>query len=190
MRAVRCFLAVEIPAGIARKATRVGRKLEETGAKIRLVETENLHLTTNFLGDVTTEDLVDISRAAIDVAERHSPFTLELSGCGAFPEISRARIAWIGAGQGSSPFCDLQRDLANRLADIGFPPDRTKQFHPHLTLGRIQHPTDSLIEVMSRLAEENESLGDVPVDEVVVYASTLDRTGPKYTIIGRAPLVG
>lgn len=190
MRPVRCFLAVEIPAGIARKATRVGRKLEETGAKIRLVDTENLHLTTNFLGDVSTEDLVDISRAAIDVAEGHTPFTMELAGCGAFPEISRARIAWIGAGQGRALFCDLQRDLANRLADIGFPPDRTKQFHPHLTLGRIQYPTDSLIQVMSQLADENESLGDVPVDEVVIYASTLDRIGPKYTIIGRAPLVG
>ncbi len=189
MESTRCFLAVPISDEVRRQATRRISALSAAQADVKWVQPENLHITTNFLGDITGQHLVDVSRAAIEVAARHAAFLLEMTGTGAFPSIDNPRTLWIGCDEGAAALVALQEDLTERLASIGFPPDTRKKYHPHLTLGRLKrfsHHLDELKTLLQQTADQ--PAGSCAVSEVFIYASKLDRTGPKYTLIGRAPL--
>lgn len=189
MEATRCFLAVQISTDVRRRAEKLIRKLSAAEADVKWVEPENLHITTNFLGDVTGQDLVDISRRTIDVAADHKAFDLEMIGTGAFPDINNPRTLWVGAGQGGEQLIALQEDLTASLASIGFPPDSKKKYHPHLTLGRLKRFNQEVDDLKALLAEHNElPMGEMHIAEIGIFASKLDRTGPKYTLIGRGQL--
>ncbi|PQO46124.1 RNA 2',3'-cyclic phosphodiesterase [Blastopirellula marina] len=189
MEATRCFLAVRISTDVRRRAEKLIKKLSVAGADVKWVESENLHITTNFLGDITGQDLVDIANKTIEIAERHPAFELEMFGTGAFPDVRNPRTLWIGAAQGAQQLIDLQEDLTESLAAIGFPPDSRKKYHPHLTLGRLKRFSRK-VEDLKGLLQENAELpmGQCSVKEVGIFASKLDRTGPKYTLIGRGSL--
>ncbi|MEW4454428.1 RNA 2',3'-cyclic phosphodiesterase [Bremerella sp. JC817] len=189
MEATRCFLAVRISTDIRRRAEKLIKKLSASGTDVKWVESENLHITTNFVGDVTSQDLVDISRTTIDVASAHDPFELEMVGAGAFPDIESPRTLWVGASRGAEQLIALQEDLTEQLAQAGYPPDSRKKYHPHLTLGRLKRFNES-VEGLKALLAENEELpmGECSIREVCIFASKLDRTGPKYTLIGRGKL--
>ncbi|PQO41275.1 RNA 2',3'-cyclic phosphodiesterase [Blastopirellula marina] len=189
MEATRCFLAVRISSDVRRRAEKLIKKLSAAEADVKWVESENLHITTNFLGDVTSQDVVDISRKTIEVAANHAAFELEMHGTGAFPDIDNPRTLWVGANAGAQQLIDLQEDLTERLADIGFPPDSRKKYHPHLTLGRLKRFSRKVDDLKVLLAENADlPMGECHVKEVCIFASKLDRTGPKYTLIGRGQL--
>ena len=191
MDSTRCFLAVQISPNIRRQAEKLVRTLSASSADVKWVEPENLHITTNFLGDVTGQDVVDISRATIEIAARHPVFSLELIGTGAFPDVDNPRTLWIGARQGAEELIALQEDLTEKLASIGFPPDSRKKYHPHLTLGRMKRFSREVATLKTLLHENADTpIGETPVTEVVIHASKLDRNGPKYTLIGRGKLGG
>lgn len=189
MEATRCFLAVRISTDVRRRAEKLIKKLSAAGADVKWVESENLHITTNFLGDITSQHLVDVSMKTLEVAARHPAFELEMVGTGAFPDTENPRTLWIGAGQGGQQLIALQEDLTESLASIGFPPDSRKKYHPHLTLGRLKRSTPQVADLRSLLEENAElPLGECGVKEIGIFASKLDRTGPKYTLIGRGKL--
>jgi len=189
MEATRCFLAVQISTDVRRRAAKLIKKLSAAEADVKWVEPENLHITTNFLGDVTSQDVVDISRKTIEVAAEHAVFELEMIGTGAFPDAENPRTLWVGAGEGAQQLISLQEDLTENLASIGFPPDSKKKYHPHLTLGRLKRFSSQIDPLKELLAENAElEVGRCQVQEVGIFASKLDRTGPKYTLIGRGKL--
>jgi len=189
MEAIRCFLAVPVSSQVRQAAVRTIRQLSRSDAEVKWVASENLHITTNFLGDVTPQDVVDISRAAIEVAARHVRFSLEMVGTDAFPSLDQPRTLWVGATHGTQAFCELQEELKETLSDLGFPPDSRKKFHPHLTLGRIRRFDGKLDELKTLLTEHQETcLGEFVVDQVAIFSSRLDRSGPKYSRIGTAKL--
>ncbi|MBI1247561.1 RNA 2',3'-cyclic phosphodiesterase [bacterium] len=189
MEATRCFLAVKISTDVRRRAEKLIRKLSAAGGEVKWVEPENLHITTNFLGDITGQDLVEVSRTTIEVAARHVSFELEMIGTGAFPDLKNPRTLWIGAKQGAEALIALQEDLTESLAQAGFPPDSRKKYHPHLTLGRLKRSTSAVDDLRALMTENAElPLGECHVSEVAIFASKLDRIGPKYTLIGRGRL--
>lgn len=189
MEATRCFLAVRISTDVRRRAEKLIKKLSAAEADVKWVESENLHITTNFLGDVTSQDVVDISRKTIEIAAEHAAFDLEMIGTGAFPDVDSPRTLWVGAKSGAEQLISLQEDLTEKLAAIGFPPDSRKKYHPHLTLGRLKRFSHKIDQLKALLVENAElPMGECHVKEVCIFASKLDRTGPKYTLIGRGPL--
>ncbi|MBA2117003.1 RNA 2',3'-cyclic phosphodiesterase [Bremerella alba] len=189
MEATRCFLAVRISSDVRRRAEKLMKKLSAAETDVKWVESENLHITTNFLGDVTGQDVVDISRKTIEIAAEHAPFELEMFGTGAFPDVDNPRTLWVGASTGAEQLISLQEDLTENLAAIGFPPDSRKKYHPHLTLGRLKRVGGKIDDLQALLAENAQlSIGQCHVKEVCIFASKLDRTGPKFTLIGRGTL--
>jgi 2'-5' RNA ligase len=63
-----------------------------------------------------------------------------------------------------------------------------RPFNPHLTLGRIKHHTEN--EALKRLLDQYHDivLQKIPVDEVILFQSVLQQTGPIYTPIQRISL--
>lgn len=190
MSVFRTFIAVETPSEIRHRAAALVERLKASGAKVRWADTNTMHWTLNFLGDVPDTEIAGVCRTATEAVASFSPFDLEIAGCGAFPTSGRPRTLWLGVGEGAAALVELQAALEKKLATIGFRPE-ARQFKPHLTLGRLRDSStglDELAELVRRHADF--SAGEMYVDEVVVFSSQLERTGAVHTPLGHAPLAG
>lgn len=190
MKKIRTFIAVELsPAVVAQAVSLVGQ-LRPAGADVKWVESQNMHLTLKFLGDVREEDTADVCRVVTKAAADFLPFDIALGGAGAFPNARRPRTLWIGVTQGEKELVSLQTAIERVLAKRGFPKEH-RAFHPHLTIGRVREGGPATAELGQAIQEHADfAAGTSTVREVVVFASYLSSTGPTYEALGRAALGG
>ena len=82
----------------------------------------------------------------------------------------------------------LFRQTESALKKLRFPPEGRK-FTPHLTIGRVRSGGPTLAD-LERLLQEHadDEIGRTSVEELVIFASHLDRSGSTYEALGRAPL--
>lgn len=190
MPRTRTFIGVDIGDAIRASATALQKELAKTGATVKWVTPESMHVTLLFLGEVDDRELHAVCKAVKEAAATEPPFALRVSGVGAFPTPRRPKILWAGITDGAEPLQRLNVALEERMLDLGCYRKEERGYTPHLTLGRAQGDADAFTlaaELPKRLAWEG---GRFAVDEVLVYSSENDRDGPVYTVIGRAPLTG
>ncbi len=115
-------------------------------------------------------------------------FDLEVCGVGAFPEPSRPRTVWIGTGRGTEEMVEVHQRLDSALGEAGFRTEG-RRFRPHLTIGRVRNSPDGFDELAAAIENESEfQAGIMRVDELLIFSSRLERSGPVYEILGRAEL--
>lgn len=188
MGKTRTFIGIDIGAAIRASTTALVKELAKTGAAVKWVAPESMHVTLLFLGEVDDRELHAVCKAVQGAAASEPPFSLRVSGVGAFPTTRRPKILWAGITEGVEPLQRLNVALEERMLELGCYRKEERGYSPHLTLGRVKGDSDALAlaaEIPKRLAWEG---GRVAVDEVLVFSSELDRAGPVYTVIGRAPL--
>lgn len=163
-------------------------RLRPLAPQARWVQEEQLHLTALFLGDLADQDLADVCSQAEWVARANQPFTLRLQGVGAFPHLDRPRAMWLGVAEGGDEVTRLHTDLLDAVGEYVATRDR-RPFVPHLTLARFARTgrhSPNLTAVLAGLAGYDAGAGHI--DELVVYASELQRDGPEYYPLARCPL--
>ncbi|MHB1033510.1 MAG: RNA 2',3'-cyclic phosphodiesterase [Pirellulales bacterium] len=189
-RMVRTFIAVEIPDESRRRAGELIAALGRAPAKVKWVETHNLHLTLKFLGEVDPCRIHDICQAVAESVAEVPPFEFELRGAGAFPDAHRPRTVWLAVDRGREEMAVLHDCVEAALAKIGFREDG-RRFEPHLTIGRVREGGPGIAE-LGRLLKQNADFlaGTATLSEVVVFSSELSRSGPTYEALGHAELLG
>lgn len=190
MSLMRTFVALDISPESQSRASQLVDRLRTSGAQVSWTAPENLHLTLKFLGDVPDTRIPEVCRAVAKAAVDFAPFTVHFRGAGAFPNAERPRTIWMGVDTGADTTILLQKAIENALYKLGFPPEQ-RRFVPHLTLGRVRSggPTQLALAACLVKAAEFDG-GSSIIDEVVTYASILERTGPTYSVLGRADLQG
>ncbi len=168
----RAFVAVRPPDAVLDAVAGAVAGFELEGA--RVTTREQWHITLQFLGNRADIDAV---AGALDGLTTR-PGTAQLGGWGAFPKARRAGVVWLGLTSGAEMLGALAAEVAARLAPLGFEPE-DRAFHAHLTVARLKPPRP----VEDALAALDPGpIGEPwPVDEVVVYESTLRRAGAEYT---------
>ena len=98
--------------------------------KFRLVKKSNLHITLEFLGEVTDED----QQALIEKAAKiHAePFDLELSRIGWW---QKPAILWIGTTDMPKPLLNLVKSIKKCVKQQGLKTDQ-REYKPHVTIAR------------------------------------------------------
>lgn len=190
MARTRTFIAVDIGEEIRDNAIALQQSLARTGASVKWVSPESMHITVLFLGEVDDRSLHEICRAVREIAARQASFALRISGVGAFPSPRRPKVAWAGIVEGAEELRRLHAALDEKLFDLGCYRKEERDFTPHLTLGRVKGEGDGLKlapELTRKLSWEG---GRITVEEVLVYSSVLERDGPQYTVLGRGELKG
>jgi len=175
---VRCFMAVDFEeADVRRKLVSALKTLERTGADLRPVEPENIHITLRFLGE-TRQRVVDEVIEQVSTVELR-PFRAEIRGVGVFPGLSRPRVIWAGCRKGEKELEELYSQIESRLRGLGIRPE-DNQFHPHLTLARVRsgRNRDQLVEQITKLSDED--FGEIVVNSFQLKKSTLTPRGPIY----------
>ena len=207
MNMIRTFVAVEMSEAVRRRAARLIDLLRAGGGDVKWVEPENMHLTLQFLGDVTQADVPAVCQAVERAVAGFSPFEISLLGAGAFPHLGRPSTIWMGVvdavnesgpaprdppvrGAGAKELGAMQRAIQRALKPLGFPPEH-RAFHPHLTIGRIRRGGAAPPSLVQCLREQQAfDAGSTTIDQVVVFASYLERSGPTYQAMSRIALAG
>src|SRR5712692_2311394 len=96
MKRLRTFIAVDLGKAIRDRLTSLQERLAQSGAPVKWVETENLHVTLLFLGEVADRDLSAVCRAAAEVCKDRATFPLSVEGVGFFGNPRRPRTVWVG----------------------------------------------------------------------------------------------
>ena len=190
MGRTRTFIAVEIGNEIRNNAVALQQSLGKTGASVKWVSSESLHITLLFLGEVDDRELHAVCKAVKEVVQSDPPFKLQVAGVGAFPTARRPKIPWAGIVAGKEELCRLHDKIEARLLDMGCYRKEERDYTPHLTLGRVKTESEGFKlapELNKRLSWDG---GRTVVDEVVVFSSVMEKDGPVYTALGRCKLTG
>ena len=182
MALLRTFVAIEIPETIKAKLGVLQAELKHTGSKLSWVKPNNIHLTLKFLGD-TEESLIDKIICQLEKAAKDSePFDVRIENIGAFPNLKRPRVIWVGAETVTNDLTELVGRINENLSKFGFEADR-KKFSPHLTLGRVRD-SRGVDEVVKKIMEKDSfAAGVFKVNKISFIKSQLTNQGAIYTVL-------
>ena len=178
---IRSFVAFDIDNDlVVRRFSEIQELLHKTGADLKLVQPENIHITMRFLGNISP-GIVDLIHEAMKKVA-FVPFDVDIRGLGAFPNLGHVNVIWAGIGKGSDDLRNIFDQLEPRLRGLGFTPD-TKGFSPHLTLVRVRtgRTKAELIQSIGDLADYE--FGTIKAICLKLKESVLTPKGPTYTTL-------
>ncbi|MCM8789577.1 MAG: RNA 2',3'-cyclic phosphodiesterase [Candidatus Omnitrophica bacterium] len=188
---MRVFIAIALPKEIKLKLAKLQDELKSSGADVKWVEPDNIHLTLKFLGEIDDKQLSAVYKAIEESVKEKQAFSLRISSLGAFPKINYPRVIWLGVDKGDMEVKQIAKDLEERIQKIGIPKD-DRAFSSHITIGRVRtgRNKDKLVEGLNKLAEvySSESL-EFEVKKITLFKSTLTPKGPIYEAIKETNLV-
>lgn len=168
---IRAFVAIPLPDGHADALERLQERLPLG----RTVPPENFHVTLAFLDDQPEDVLEEVHHALADIAVPGAQVAIGPPATFGRKEPTTV-IAEVAPDAALSRLRERVRGAA-RAAGLDLPRER---FRPHVTLARIgRRPApDDIARLRDWLqAQAGFSLPPVPVNEIVLYRSTLTRSG-------------
>ena len=174
---MRAFVALEIPGSVVDSLVQTQKELEATGADVKLVERENLHLNLKFLGELRDAEVAEAKSRLGRLSLKGLDVTIR--GVGAFPNSARPRVVWAGIAPEDEPrVIPIARGVIGALEGIGERDDRP--FRPHVTLARVRSGRNmrELTGVLRQIA--GVEFGTVSLREIKLKSSTLTPSGPVY----------
>jgi len=161
--------------------------LRETGAPVRWVPRENLHVTLQFLGDVDASRVPELERVLADALREARAFPLRCASFGTFPSRGVPRVFWAGLDQGVKELAALASLVERALLPGGFVSPSDRPFRAHVTLGRSRGSRG--LERLVAAGKEWVPSGNVhTLAEARLVESRLEPRGAVYAPVARFPL--
>ena len=179
MSQFRGFIAVDID--VFPKLLEFEKEIKETGANVKLVEPENVHITLKFLGDTNESQIGEIDKIMKDAVKGVDPFNIQLKGAGVFPNQNYIKVIWVGIKQGE-PIGLIASKIDEQLSKMGFKKEK-RGFSPHLTIARVKSAKgkDEILHVIEKYGDV--LFVDIRVDSIKLKKSDLTPKGPIYTTL-------
>ena len=191
MEQVRSFIAIELPDELKTGLSRLQARLKTGNPPwVKWVDLHGIHLTLKFLGNVAIDRTGEITGAIEAAARGVSPFVLQVKDLGAFPNLRRVQVVWVGMGGEVAKLNQLQQKIESNLARLGFAPE-SRPFTPHLTLARLRDRAspDERQRLGQLIADTRfEEAYNFKVDAINLMKSQLTREGAIYSRISSVEL--
>ena len=184
---MRLFIAINIPEAERTRLTRALLALATDDLPIRWVDSESLHITMKFLGEVPESRQHAVAIALANAATGAAAFDVVLSGFGAFPSLSRPNIFWVGV-QAGAELARLYRRIDAAYVPLGFAAD-DRDFRPHITVARARK--DGRIRdrrTMDRIKAGFDYKAEFRAASVDLMQSRLGPGGSRYEVLERMEL--
>ena len=179
MTKFRGFIAIDI--GSFPKIVQFENEIKNTGANIKLVEPENIHITLKFLGDTNDEHIDRIGEIINNEVKETDSFEIQLKGTGVFPNQSYIKVIWIGIKNGDQ-IGKIAKKIDEQISELGF--EREKRgFSAHLTIARVKSAKnkEKLLQVIEKYRDIE--FGIFKVNSIKLKKSELTPKGPIYTTL-------
>ena len=167
---MRCFIALDLPREVMNQIEEIQNKIKKqnlfTG---KFTETENLHLTLKFLGEIKEQQITEVKEKLKKI--KSEKFQAELGEIGVFSK-KFLKIIWIKL-KGAEK---LQKQTDETLKDLFQPEHR---FMSHITIARIEKVSDKnkLIAYLKHIKPKQFKFN---IDKFFLKKSTLTPEGPVY----------
>jgi 2'-5' RNA ligase len=178
---MRSFIAFDLQdEAVLNRLSLIQQLLIETGADLKLVETQNIHVTVRFLGEISQSTMEKVFEAMKKV--KFTPFNIQIRGLGVFPSLNYPRVVWAGMTEGVEQLKSIFSQLEPQMRALGFEPD-THGFSPHLTIARVRSGANKqrLAEVVSK--ETDYDFGPIKANCLRLKKSQLSPRGPTYSTL-------
>lgn len=184
--ALRCFISAEFPESLKQDISAAADALKKSGADIKWVSPESLHITLKFLGHTEESIVQEIITVLQKKIAPYNPFYIKIAGIGCFPEKRHPKIIWVGV-EDSALLRRLQEDVEEEMAGLGYPREK-RAFSPHLTIGRVRSQR-RITEILKRLEEfRTLSFGTMEINKVSLMKSELKPAGAEYSAVAEISL--
>ena len=186
MEQVRSFIGINLPEKVKIGLARLQDQLKSGEiSSVKWVEPSDIHLTLKFLGSVTVDKIDEITRALEKATQGIPPFQLKVKELGAFPDLRRVQVVWVGLNGEIDKISQLKQHIESNLLPLGFTPE-SRPFTPHLTLARLRDRAAS--DERQRLGQliagtTFEVVYTIKVDYIHLMKSQLTREGAIYSKI-------
>jgi RNA 2',3'-cyclic 3'-phosphodiesterase len=190
---IRAFIAIypssEVLLRLREWMKKLRHDLGEDG--IRWIKNEQMHLTLQFLGYIPAEQIEEIQNALRQSIFSHHRFTLKAESLGCFPNISRARVLWVGLSGQTNELQKLKSGFDKILIPFGYKPEPRK-FQPHLTVARFSQLSGAQRAVLKERIEKyaNLSAGNFAIEKIELMESRLSPRGASYHPVASFSLHG
>lgn len=181
---MRAFVAIPLTETIR---SEIDAFLKEVGSVkgIKGVPLENLHITLDFLGEISQKEADLFCDNLERMARNVTPFSLRMKGVGAFPRRSDPKTLWIGMEHTKALKC-LAKDVKFAVDSMD-----QKKFSPHLTVGRVKYEREEHSDYFDRFFRwDQRDFGTLTVDHFQLMKSDLSGKTPVYTVIREFKLMG
>jgi 2'-5' RNA ligase len=167
---MRVFLSIEFPEKVIKEIRKIQEVLPEFHGK--KIESENLHLTLKFLGEISDEKVEEVRKKLREI--RFKKFELKINSIGVFSE-SFIRIIWLGISN-----CEKLQQKIDEVLKNSFEPE--ERFMSHLTIARVKSIKDKT-SFLKSLNQIKIPQVNFIVDNFKLKESILMPEGPVYKTI-------
>jgi RNA 2',3'-cyclic 3'-phosphodiesterase len=178
---IRSFIAFDLEnEQVLSRLTSAQKLIVETGADLKLVAPQNIHVTIRFLGSISPAMVEKVFEAIKNV--KFTPFTIQIRGLGVFPSISYPRVVWAGMTEGVEQLRSIFNQLEPQIRALGFQAD-AYGFSPHLTIARVKSAANKqhLAELLTKKGDYE--VGTIKASCLRLKRSQLSPRGPTYSTI-------
>lgn len=179
MSKFRGFIAIDIEP--FPNLVKFENEISNTGANVKLVELENVHITLKFLGD-TDEGYIDQIGEIIKAAVKETDsFEIQLKGAGVFPNQNYIKVMWIGIKNGEQ-IGKIASKIDEQISGLGFKKEK-RGFSAHLTIARVRSAKnkEKLLQIIEKYRDME--FGNFKVNSIKLKKSELTSKGPIYTTL-------
>lgn len=165
----RVFIAINLPEDVKNQLVGYQNKIDslfQPPAPVRWTHKDNLHITLEFLGNLSDDEVMKVCQDTEKFAKNHKPFTVTLDKISyGPPKKMPPRMIWV---------------TGEKIAELNL--------IPHITLGRIKMWEFRQIEPDERPDVSREIGLNFEINSLEVIESQLKKSGPNYTILESCPL--
>ncbi len=178
--AIRVFVAIEVDSEIKNKLSEYLDRLKRTGADVKWVATENIHLTLKFIGHLEEEALINLNKIINDAVLNIKPFSINIGNIGAFPNLKNPRVIFTGVEAEGNSLLRIFEKLDKGIETLGIKKE-SRKYVGHITLGRVKSKKN-----LTKLKDVLDSgrgycFGHEKVTSLSLIQSNLTPTGPIYS---------
>lgn len=178
---MRTFFCIELDEALKAQLDEITQALRrKTQAHVSWVKKENLHITLKFLGEIEAAIVGELKKAAEAALDGIYPFELKLDALGAFPDLRRPRVIWMGSTEAPEAILKLHAAIEGRLSNLGFEPEE-ENYKPHITLGRIKEISKVEIDKLAKQLQQTTVSYVAKVEGITLMESKLTPWGSIYT---------
>lgn len=167
----RTFIAISLPDFIIEEIERCQRGIPNA----KWIKKENLHITLQFIGEISLEDLKNI-RQILKMVNQEK-FKIRIKNPKVFYKKFQ-KILWLSI-EPEEPILILRNKILKELIknQIDF---KKENYTPHLTIARLDNPTQKILNDYL-MTYENFSTEEFSIDSFTLFSSILSPSGAIYT---------
>jgi len=178
---VRAFISIDFTdPNVIQTISELQCSIQNSGAKLRIVNSKLLHITLAFLGEISEIEIQKVKEILDSIS--FNSFFLDVNAINVLPNEKHIRVVYCEINGDVEILKTIQRQLQVKLRDCDFKTDN-RPFKPHLTIARVKSSQNRKELMLAINTLSNIKCGRQEITSIKLKQSVLKSEGPEYSIL-------